>query len=70
MKKTYLVTGGQGFIGKAVSFSLLDQGYNVITFDNNFREKKFLLTHQTLKVIQVQRFIKMLQLIQLTKKLD
>ena len=52
MKKTYLVTGGQGFIGKAVSFSLLNQGYNVITFDNNFREKKFLLTHQNLKVIK------------------
>ena len=52
MKKTYLVTGGQGFIGKAVSFSLLNQGYNVITFDNNFRKKKFLLTHQNLKVIK------------------
>ena len=25
MKKTYLVTGGQGFIGKAVSLSLLEK---------------------------------------------
>ena len=52
MKKTYLVTGGQGFIGKAVSFSLLKQGHNVIIFDNNFREKKFFLKHQNLKVIK------------------
>ena len=41
MKKTYLVTGGQGFIGKAISISLLEQGNNIIIFDNNFREKKF-----------------------------
>ena len=39
MKKTYLVTGGQGFIGKAVSLSLLENKQNVIIFDNNFREK-------------------------------
>ena len=38
MKKTYLITGGQGFIGKAISLSLLDQGNKVIIFDNNFRK--------------------------------
>ena len=30
MKKTYLITGGLGFIGKAVSSSLLNQGYYVL----------------------------------------
>ena len=40
MKKTYLITGGQGFIGKAISLSLLDQGNKVIILDNNFRKKK------------------------------
>ena len=51
MKKTYLVTGGQGFIGKAVSLSLLENKQNVIIFDNNFREKKFYLKHKNLKII-------------------
>ena len=51
MKKTYLVTGGQGFIGKAVSLSLLENNQNVIIFDNNFREKKFYLKHKNLKII-------------------
>ena len=52
MKKTYLVTGGKGFIGKAVSLSLLEKNQNVIIFDNNFREKKFFLKHKNLKIIK------------------
>ena len=52
MKKTYLVTGGQGFIGKAVSLSLLEKNQNVVVFDNNFREKKFFLKHKNLKIIK------------------
>ena len=51
MKKTYLITGGQGFIGKAVSLSLLDQGNKVIIFDNNFRKKNFSLKHKNLQLI-------------------
>ena len=51
MKKTYLVTGGKGFIGKAVSLSLLNDGNNVVIFDNNFRKKNFNLKHKNLKVI-------------------
>ena len=52
MKKTYLVTGGKGFIGKAVSLSLLEKNQNVIIFDNNFREKNFFLKHKNLKIIK------------------
>lgn len=52
MKKTYLITGGQGFIGKAVSLSLLEKSQNVVVFDNNFREKKFFLKHKNLKIIK------------------
>lgn len=52
MKKTYLVTGGQGFIGKAVSLSLLEKNQNVVVLDNNFREKKFFLKHKNLKIIK------------------
>ena len=51
MKKTYLITGGQGFIGKAISLSLLDQGNKVIIFDNNFRKKNFSLKHKNLQLI-------------------
>ena len=51
MKKTYLITGGQGFIGKAISLSLLDQGNKVIILDNNFRKKKFSLKHNNLQLI-------------------
>jgi len=51
MKKTYLITGGQGFIGKAVSLSLLDQGNKVIIFDNNFRKKNFSIKHKNLQLI-------------------
>ena len=51
MKKTYLITGGQGFIGKAISLSLLDQGNKVIILDNNFRKKNFSLKHKNLQLI-------------------
>ena len=36
-KKTFLVTGGTGFIGSNISNFLLNKGYNVKIFDNNFR---------------------------------
>ena len=36
-KKTYLVTGGTGFIGSNISKLLVNKGYNVIIFDNNSR---------------------------------
>ena len=51
MKRTYLITGGQGFIGKAISLSLLDQGNKVVIFDNNFRKKNFSIKHNNLQLI-------------------
>ena len=69
MKKTYLITGGQGFIGKAISLSLLDQGNKVIIFDNNFRKKNFSLKHKNLQVINgdIRNIIK---LNKVRKKID
>tara|TARA_B100000989_G_scaffold292408_1_gene268294 strand:- start:480 stop:1412 length:933 start_codon:yes stop_codon:yes gene_type:complete len=52
VKKTYLVTGGLGFIGKAISISLLQQGHNIVVFDNNFREKRFFLKNKNLKIVK------------------
>ena len=36
-KKTFLVTGGTGFIGSNICKLLLKKNYNVKIFDNNFR---------------------------------
>lgn len=38
-KKTILVTGGCGFIGAAITIHLVNEGYDVIVFDNNSRGK-------------------------------
>ena len=34
MKKTILITGGAGFIGSHTCIELIDNGYNIIVFDN------------------------------------
>ena len=39
MKKTFLITGGTGFIGSNISNMLLNEGYKVVVFDNNQRGK-------------------------------
>ena len=36
-KKTYLVTGGTGFIGSNIAKRLVEKNKNVIIFDNNTR---------------------------------
>ncbi|MDC3117805.1 NAD-dependent epimerase/dehydratase family protein, partial [Candidatus Pelagibacter sp.] len=38
-KKTFLVTGGSGFIGSNITKMLLEEGHKVNIFDNNFRGK-------------------------------
>ena len=35
--KSYLITGGTGFIGRNIAESLIRQGFRVTIFDNNFR---------------------------------
>ena len=39
MKKTFLITGGTGFIGSNISNMLVSKGYKVVVFDNNQRGK-------------------------------
>ena len=36
-KKTYLITGGTGFIGRNIAENLIKNGFKVVIFDNNFR---------------------------------
>ncbi len=50
MKKNYFITGGLGFIGKAISKSLLDDGHKVIILDNNFRKKNNFIKHKNLTI--------------------
>ena len=38
-KKTFLITGGSGFIGSNICELLIKKNYNVKVFDNNFRGK-------------------------------
>ena len=40
MSKSYLITGGLGFIGRSIALSLLQHNNKVIILDNNFRDKK------------------------------
>ena len=37
IKKTYLITGGTGFIGRSIAENLIKNGFKVVIFDNNFR---------------------------------
>jgi nucleoside-diphosphate-sugar epimerase len=39
MKKKYLITGGLGFLGKAITKNLIEQNNSVIIVDNQFRHK-------------------------------
>ena len=53
MGKKYLITGGLGFIGKAITLSLLSKDNTVIIADNNFRKKKNDLKHKNLYVHKI-----------------
>ena len=54
MKKTYLITGGTGFIGSNIANMLIKQGQKVIVFDNNSRGKvsRIFLKNKNLIFIQ------------------
>ena len=45
LSKTYLVTGGAGFLGSHLVENLLEKEYNVICFDNEFRGSFQNLSH-------------------------
>ncbi len=54
MNKKYLITGGLGFIGRAITISLLKKNNFVIIVDNNFRKKKFdELNHKNLIIHKI-----------------
>ena len=54
MTKKYLITGGLGFIGRAITLSLLKKNNFVIIADNNFRNKKYDdLNHKNLKIYKI-----------------
>ena len=52
-KKHYLITGGLGFIGSAISNRLLDQGFKVSVFDDLSRgkRKRIIVKNNKLKII-------------------
>ena len=53
MIKKYLITGGLGFIGRAITLSLLKKNNFVIIVDNNFKNKKYAeLKHKNLKIFK------------------
>ena len=53
-KKTFLITGGTGFIGYSICNLLLELGYKVIVLDNNSRGNSNKLARLSKKV----KFIK------------
>ncbi len=53
MNKNILVTGGSGFIGSEICLSLKSQGYNVIVYDNFYRNSQAnILKKKNIKVIK------------------
>ena len=48
----YLVTGGSGFLGKAVTEDLLQKNHEVVVLDNLFRGKHSFIPNQNLEVIK------------------
>jgi len=53
-KKTFLVTGGAGFIGSHICKLLVQLNYKVIIFDNNFRSNTKNLSSITDKIIYIR----------------
>lgn len=52
MENNIFVTGGSGFIGSALCRRLLEKGYSVTSFDNNFRNTNLYQTkNENLKIV-------------------
>ena len=60
IKKNFLITGGSGFIGRAISESLIDLGCKVVVIDNNFRNKnKFKNKNLTIHNVDIRNKFKL-----------
>ncbi len=54
LTKTYLITGGLGFIGRAIAISLAKENNTVLIADNNFRNKKIgSLNKKNIKIFNI-----------------
>ena len=54
LNKTYLITGGLGFIGRSIAKSLANENNLVIIADNNFRGKKIGdLNNKNIKIFNI-----------------
>ena len=51
-RKTFVVTGGTGFIGSGISKLLIDKQYNVRIFDNNLDSSFFIKNDSLLEKIE------------------
>ena len=60
MKKTYLITGGTGFIGSNITNMLLNQGQKVIVYDNNSRGNVSRILSKNKNLIFINVIIKIL----------
>ena len=50
--KTFLVTGGSGFIGSAIANYLVNTGAKVVVFDNNSRGKLYRIKNKKIIFIK------------------
>ena len=51
-KKTFLITGGNGFIGRNIANFLVKKKYKVIVYDNEFRNSVKELNNKKIKFIK------------------
>ena len=71
IKKSILITGGSGFIGAAIAKYLVNEGHDVIIFDNNSRGKLSRLKNINKKITFVKGDIRDYQkLIKIKKKVE
>ncbi len=69
MNKTYLITGGMGFIGQSVANLLLKLNNKVIILDNNFRNKDIKLVNKNITYLKYD-IRNLTKLMNIRKKID